>query len=418
MLHEVLLIMLALSPLSIFRVFRRPLELSYPLLILVLSIFQGDYSEKVLGSAGVSLVFDESSRIFMMASALVFAMVALKRRDEGFRESFLFLTSLITLSAIYLSNDLFNVYVLMEVLSVQAGLMALNRRNPSALWATLKYLLIGGIGANLYLVGVAIYYSAHGTFEIGLEVPQIARVFMAVGMMMRVGVFGFGMWLPQFHSRVHNELSALFSGAFVGGGIFPAMKIFGGLHFTVYLSIGGALVAVLSSDYKRILAGSTMGHVGAMLSFQNPSLYFLSHSVSKAFLFLTSEEVKRGEMTWPGYISALVSFASLSAFPMTVGGVAESGLDPLLKLSTVLSSSAVFSKISRVKPRGFSLSPVFLIPILVLVRPSPVSLLPLLALAGVFLKTGENVEIPLEGIEWNVAMSTLFLAGWLVWSGH
>ena len=416
--HTILLLMLAISPLSIFKRLRGIMELSYPLILIYMALVQDAYSEKLLGASGVSVSFDERSKIFILSTSVVFAMVALKKKKRDSRSSFLFLTSLLTLSALYMSNDLFNVYVLMEVLSVQAGLMALEGKSVKTLWATLKYLIVGGIGANVYLVGAAIYYSRYGTFEIGQNLPEIAKIFMAVGILMRVGAFGFGMWLPQFHSSVSSELSALFSGAFIGGGIFPAMRIFGGLDFAPYLALGGSLVSILSADYKRILAGSTMGHVGAMLSSLDPSLYFLSHSVSKAFLFLKAEEVKRGETSWTDVISIFLSFASISAFPMTLGGAAELGMNPIVKLSSVISSSAILSRISRLKPKGFKLDPISLVPFLILIRPSPFSLLPFLAIAGVFLRVERETRLKIEEIEWNVALSTLFLAGWLIWSAH
>ena len=411
--HFILLFLLLISPFAVFKRLRTALEISFPVILMVFSILQKDYSETVLGTGGVSVSFDKSSELFVMGASISFLMVAIERfsREKSFRETFLFLTSLLTLSAVFISRDLFNVYVLMEVLSVQAGLMASEAREKKALWATLKYLIIGGVGANLYLVGVAIQYSKSGSFSMSGSYDPLALSFMVVGLMMRAGFFGTGMWLPQFHSSVSDELSALFSGAFIGAAVYPLWMISRSFEAGRWIfptsSALGVLVSALSNDYKRILAGSTMSHLYMVVK-KDPSLYYLSHAIAKTYLFLKSSEVKKGKIGFLEKISALLAASSLAGFPFTLGGFAE---DFFGRFVSTASSLFVFSKIARLKTKK-TLRPVSIFPFLLIFPYLRIeSLTSLFAVLGILIKKNPEKKIFLEDLEWNVVFSAILLMG-------
>lgn len=379
---------------------------------------------QIVGKFGVHLKMGNDSRIFVLAVSISFLMVALRKRDWSAREAILFLTSILTISATFISYDLFNIYVLMEVLSVQAGLMAIRKKDEKVLWSTLKYLIVGSIGASLYLVGTIIVYQKTGSFSIPKELDKFSMAFITTGMLMRAGVFGLGTWLLSFHSSVDDELSALFSGAFIGGIVFPIHRIvfpihrvLGNSHQLVYvfqtLSIFGSLVVFSSKNYKKILASSTMAHLSAMLSIPDPSLYFLNHAVAKTFLFLKSGDFKKGVISKPDIILSLISIASLAGFPFTLGALAENQSHSiLLMLSSLISSAGIFSVLSRVKPLsgGFKISSIFPI-ILVFPFFSFKSLLSLFSILGMTLKIKRDRKLFLEKVEWNVAFGLIFLAG-------
>ncbi len=372
---------------------------------------------QIVGKFGVHLKMGNDSRIFVLAVSISFLMVALRKRDWSAREAILFLTSILTISATFISYDLFNIYVLMEVLSVQAGLMAIRKKDEKVLWSTLKYLIVGSIGASLYLVGTIIVYQKTGSFSIPKELDKFSMAFITTGMLMRAGVFGLGTWLLSFHSSVDDELSALFSGAFIGGIVFPIHRVLGNSHQLVYvfqtLSIFGSLVVFSSKNYKKILASSTMAHLSAMLSIPDPSLYFLNHAVAKTFLFLKSGDFKKGVISKPDIILSLISIASLAGFPFTLGALAENQSHSiLLMLSSLISSAGIFSVLSRVKPLsgGFKISSIFPI-ILVFPFFSFKSLLSLFSILGMTLKIKRDRKLFLEKVEWNVAFGLIFLAG-------
>ena len=415
--HLIILFLLSLSPLSTIRALRKPLTTIYPLIVGAAFLMDKTGDVQVVGKFGVHLKMSEDSRIFALAVSISFLMVALRKRDWSAKEAALFLTSILTISATFISYDLFNIYVLMEVLSVQAGLMAIGKKDEKVLWNTLKYLIVGSIGASLYLVGVVMVYQKTGSFSIPSNLNKLSMAFITTGILMRAGVFGLGTWLLSFHSSVSDELSALFSGSFIGGVVFPAHRILGGSHQLVYvfqtLAVLGSLLVFSSKNYKRILASSTMAHLGAMLSIPDPSVYFLNHAVAKTYLFLKSKGFKDGALSKPDIILSYISVASLAGFPFTLGALAESqSHSTLLMLSGLISSAGIFSALSRVKSSAekFKISSIFPI-ILIFPFFSFKSFLTLFSILGMMLKIRREKKLFLEKIEWNVTLGLIFLAG-------
>ena len=414
--HSVILILLSFTPLSMLKILRKPLTILYPLVVSAAFLLEKSGDLQVIGKFGVHLKLSEDSKIFALAISLSFLMVALNRKEWTVKRALLFLTSILTISAVMISYDLFNVYVLMEVLSVQAGLMAIEKRDKRVLWNTLKYLIVSSVGADLYLVGVIMVYQKTGNFSIPDEIDKLPMAFITTGMLMRAGVFGLGTWLLSFHSSVDDELSALFSGAFIGGIVFPIHRILGISHMTHILQILallGSLLVFFSKNYKRILAISTMTHLGAMISMSDPSIYFFNHAVAKTFLFLKSGDLKRKVLSKTDFALAILSTASLAGFPLTLGALAESqSHSTIVMLSSIISSAGIFSALSRVKisKERFRISS--LVPI-VLIYPffSLKSLFSLFSILGVMFKIERDRKLFFEKLEWIVTFGLIFLAG-------
>lgn len=398
-------------------ILRKPLTIVYPLVLSTVFFLEKPGDAYILGEFGVHLKLSDDSKIFALAVSISFLMVALNRNEWSPKRALLLLSSILTISAMFISYDLFNIYLLMEVLSVQAGLMAIDRKDKKVFWNTLKYLIVGSIGANLYLIGVIMVYQKTGSFSIPNELEKLPMAFIVTGMLMRAGVFGLGTWLLSFHSSVDDELSALFSGAFIGGIVFPIHRILGNpprlaIIFQL-LALLGSFLVFTSGKYKRILASSTMAHLSAMMSTHDPSLYFFNHAVAKTFLFLKSSDFKRGEISKLDFILTILSIASLAGFPFTLGAIAESqSHSTLVMLSSIISSAGIFSVVSRVKIfkgrfRVLSFFPVVLIyPFL-----SLKTFLSLFSILGMVFKIEKEKRLFFEKLEWNVTFGLIFLAG-------
>ncbi len=332
--HDWLLLFLAASILTLFERVRKILLIGIPLTVGILAIFQQNYSIKVLGSFGVSLSFDGNSKIFLIGAFIGFSIVALHILKErvSFAFSFLFLTSFLTLGFLFISNDLFNIYVLMEVLSVEAGLLILENVDEKKLWASLKYLMIGNVGASLYLIGTLLYYTKNGTFEI-IPNPHISKIIFSLmwsGILVRTGVFGFGMWLPQFHSNASDKLSALLSGVFVSGGIYVLARlqslfpIQNWKTVAPFLALAASIFTLASKNPKRALAWSTMSHVTLMTGALTAApLYSLSHTIAKTILFLHSGSMKKKTYNMGEFMLLLMATLSLIGMPFTIGNFSE-----------------------------------------------------------------------------------------------
>ncbi len=366
-LHEALLSFLALSLIPFGERIRKVLSIVVPISVLILVLTTEDYRDTLLGYSGVRLIFDEGSKFFMIAGAVVFLGVALEKKSWKRTEYFLFCSSFLVIELLFMSGDLFNMYVMMEILSVQAGLMILVDVSPAKLWATLKYLMIGSVGANLYLLGVGMVYMNSGTFDITVlkGVELIPVTLMLLGLMVRSGVFGLGMWLPQFHTNAPKEISALLSAIFVEGGMYAYYRIVtaGLIEDTLWLEygalifvLGGSLMALKSRSFKGVLASSTMSHIGAsFFNVYTVPLGVLAHSIVKAPLFLISDEISEKSVRISELVVIVVFILSLLGVYPTFGCAVKESMvkDTLSEFVVLLSYGLIgYSLFSHIKVVG------------------------------------------------------------------
>ncbi len=371
--HEILLMAQLVSFLGIFERIRKVVLVTLPLFLAWFGYISSDYTAYLIGKFGVMVGMDDFSRSLIVVSSLMFAVIFIEniREKIDFSQYFFFITSALILNFIFISKDFFNIYILLEVLSILAVLMMMKAADKKKLWTSLKYLLIGNVGANIYLLGVLIYYLHTGNFHVvkNGDVPSIALNLMILGLLVRTGVFGFGMWLPQFHSNADKVLSAMFSGIFINGGIY-ALKLINDIKSVSYmiflgisLSLAAAILGFFSKDVKRAIALSTMNHLGIMImNLVNPSLYITAHSIAKTLLFLESDNLKKEEIDISTWLVSLIAIASLSGFPMTLGFKAEHALTKnfplylalLVSTSNVIIGASLFKFIWKKVKKGFN----------------------------------------------------------------
>ncbi|MCD6267721.1 MAG: cation:proton antiporter, partial [Thermotogaceae bacterium] len=237
---------------------------------------------------GVHLILDEISMYFILLNAIVFLGISLKGVED---ETLIFLlsTTSFSLNLLFLSYDLFNLYVMIELVSLLTFLLIVHGRKISQYWAALKYIILGSLGMNLYLVGVAIVYRSNYSFSIQdvKNIPTIALSLMLTGVMIRSGVFLFSMWLPQAHAEAETVVSAVLSGVVVKTGVYTLLRLATfskSEHIVSYFgavsAVLGVIFAFLSDDYKKILSYHTLSQVGIILSsFKTAPLYSLAHGV-------------------------------------------------------------------------------------------------------------------------------------------
>lgn len=294
------------------------------------------------GPFGVHLIFDNVSSDFLLMCSIVWFAVVLSsiRKNRTAIHYFLLALFLPVCNLAFLSNDLFNIYVTLEVVALLTFLLASTSLKTSQLWASMKYIVICTAGMNLYLLGVGMHFLKTNTFSISQPITGMPAGLMVAGLLAKAGVFFYSMWLIDLHSNAESEISALLSGVSIKTGVYALLRIQPHLErsyglvvvFAIMSAVLGVIFALNETHYKRILAYHSLSQVGYMLvSPTHGSTYALAHGVFKGLLFLLSDEFdtyeikKIFEKGLPISSWLLLTLASLtiSGLPMTIGGVAK-----------------------------------------------------------------------------------------------
>lgn len=231
-----------------------------------------------------------------------------------------------SMAGMAVTNDLFNIFVLVEVATLSCCALVSARNNSKAADAAFKYLILATLGSTLVLGGIGFIYISTGHLNIGFahqelikswqnspHVIWVAMSFLVIGFGVKSALFPLHIWLPDAHSSAPTPASAILSGLAVKGYIICLLKIlynvFGqslmkefNIHRVLVLAgmiaiIGGSLFALGQNELKRRLAYSTVAQVGYIflgLGLMNVKgltgtlFYLASHAVIKTALFLAA----------------------------------------------------------------------------------------------------------------------------------
>ena len=191
------------------------------------------------------------------------------------------------LNGLFLSNDLFNLYVTIEVITICAVALAVLSGEAKALKAGLRYLLAAIIGSMAYLFGVALIYGSTGTLDIDLlgqvlkagNTTTFALILITLGLLIKKAAFPFHFWLPPAHSAALAPVSALLSALVVKGAFYMMLRLWTevfevSLTFAAGQLIGitgaaavlwGSWQALLQTNFKLLVAHSSVAQMGYLL---------------------------------------------------------------------------------------------------------------------------------------------------------
>jgi formate hydrogenlyase subunit 3/multisubunit Na+/H+ antiporter MnhD subunit len=330
---------------------------------------------------GIALRADGLSAIMLVTTALVICAVGAFARG-GFgtpaggaeaRAPLVFWTMLMgvwaALNAVWLGRDLFNLYVGLELLTFSAVPLVCLDGRAETLAAALRYLLFALVGSVLYLLGVALFYGAYGTLDIGLlagrvraePVIWVAAALMTAGLLAKTALFPLHLWLPPAHAGAPAAASALLSALVVKGSFIllvrlwfdvlpglpgvPAAQILGTLGAAAI--IFGSVLALRQARLKLLIAYSTIAQIGYLfllfplatgaaatgiwgsIAWTGGVYQLVSHAIAKAAMFMAAGLI--GEALGHDRIAGLGGIGRV--LPMTIfafglGGMSLMGLPP------------------------------------------------------------------------------------------
>ncbi len=230
------------------------------------------------------------------------------------------------LAGMAVTNDMFNIYVLVEVATLSCCGLVSARKHPRAAEAAFTYLILATLGSALVMGGIGFIYITTGHLNMGFASQELKQVwqdnphvvwmavsFILVGFGVKSALFPLHVWLPDAHSQAPTPASAVLSGIAVKGYLICFLKFMYGVfgpelmqefavnRILVFLGlvaiIGGSLSALTQDELKRRLAFSTVAQVGYIyLGFglmnekglAGALFYLTSHAVIKSTLFLAA----------------------------------------------------------------------------------------------------------------------------------
>ena len=222
-----------------------------------------------------------------VAVALLYSRMYLESRDILRGEYYvLALTALLGIFVLVSANSLLTVYIGVELLALSLyAMVAFDRESGVAAEAAMKYFVLGAIASGTLLYGMSIVYGLTGTLDLGviatkLNAPQslgviLGLAFIVVAVAFKFGAVPFHMWLPDVYEGAPTSVT-LFVGTAPKIAYFALILrlLAHGLAGTsadwtlmltplaVLTLIVGNVVAIVQSNLKRMLAYSTISHVG------------------------------------------------------------------------------------------------------------------------------------------------------------
>jgi NADH-quinone oxidoreductase subunit N len=212
-----------------------------------------------------------------------------------FRGEFFTLALFATLGMMVMisANHLLTLYLGLELLSLSLyAMVALQRDSVRATEAAMKYFVLGSLASGVLLYGMSMLYGATGTLEI-TELAQLSTegvraqlvlvfglVFIVAGLGFKLGAVPFHMWLPDVYQGAPTAVTLFIASApkfaafaivmrLLAQGLGAEMLVDEWRHMLAVMAILslviGNLTAIMQTNLKRMLAFSTISHMGFLL---------------------------------------------------------------------------------------------------------------------------------------------------------
>ena len=280
---------------------------------------------------------------------------------------------------VFLTSNLILFYFCWELMLVPAYFIVGEWGYRDSYKQAFKLFIWTHAGAVFVLLGIgAVYVATGGQTDMfaaqsalmgvaGSAIVKWTLIALTAGFAVKMAVIPVHIWLPDAHSEAPAPMSALLSGVIISAGayailrlslgmVFPAVGITFGTNFLYALAIVGvlsaffgSLIALVSTDIKRLIAYSSIAHMGYImfglslfpvsvlagtaaiyaLAIVGTVLHIVSHAVSKGLLFLTAggvmHQTEKRDIRKMGGLAGKMPFTAVSS---TIAALSIAGAPP------------------------------------------------------------------------------------------
>ncbi len=232
------------------------------------------------------------SVVILVALVFVYSRRYLQERNIFKGEFYVLgLFGLLGMMVMISANHFLSIYLGLELLSLSLyAMVAFDRENPNASEAAMKYFVLGAIASGMLLYGMSMVYGMTGTLnivEVALVIENMQEmsivlvfglVFMVIGLAFKLGAVPFHMWLPDVYHGSPTVVTSYIASAPKIAGFAMIMRLLsesmgslqadwqGMLVILAVLSMAiGNVIAIAQTNLKRMLAYSTISHVGFIM---------------------------------------------------------------------------------------------------------------------------------------------------------
>ena len=237
------------------------------------------------------------------------------------------------LYGITVTGDLFNMFIWLEIASLTAyALIAV--AGGRALRPAYNYVIMGSIGACLYIFGVCWLYSVTGTLNFGdmrLLLPlvydnkavQMAFAMIVVGIMIKAYIFPLHLWQPDVYTYAPSTISSMMASVHVKVMFYILLRMFYSIFTLEFIRhyigldllicwvaaiaiLAGSIWAIKQRNLKRMLAYSSVSQMGYILlglglsplspwGLVGAAAHILNHAIGKGCLFMCAGAISQQE---------------------------------------------------------------------------------------------------------------------------
>ncbi|HAP31669.1 MAG TPA: monovalent cation/H+ antiporter subunit D family protein [Firmicutes bacterium] len=284
---------------------------------------------------GIELVIDELGAMLLLLITgcslliLLFSLRSLPKEIPGEATGWyytIFLLTVTGMAGLAITNDIFNMFVLIEVTGIGACGLVVVKGDKLSAEAGLRYLMLATVGSGFFLFGVGFLYQITGHLNISAMAAELAAVreqypflmwttmsFITVGLGVKAALFPLHIWLPDTYTSAPSPSSALLSSLLGKVYIVTLLRIyFLVFSFEVFQEthmrdivlilaslaiLGGSFFAFVQLNLKRRIAYSTVAQVGYIFlgfslgtkwSILAALLHIIVHALMKVCLFLAA----------------------------------------------------------------------------------------------------------------------------------
>jgi NADH-quinone oxidoreductase subunit N len=263
-------------------------------LVLAAALVLGQGEGTAFNGQYVADAFSRFTKVLILLGAALGLVLALDWNEKAglgrFEYSVLVLFATLGMMVMVSAHDLMSVYVGLELLSLSLYVIAaFDRDNPRSAEAGLKYFVLGALASGLLLYGASLVYGFAGTTNFdrladalssGQAGPGVVvgLVFVLAGLCFKVSAVPFHMWTPDVYEGAPTPVTAFFATAPKVAAIALLMHVLIGPFGEMSAQWGqvmwvvsagsmilGAFAALGQRNIKRLMAYSSIGHVGYAL---------------------------------------------------------------------------------------------------------------------------------------------------------